>query len=188
MQPACKNLSVIPGTTYRDTARMMQPAFAYRVITAVAGAPAVLTVPAHGLASDWPVWVRGVTGMPELNRAPVNQLPHRAKFLDADTLEVNALSAAGLTPSGGQLVYRLPVDLAGASVAMRFERDGVELLTLSVGQGLAQPSAGTITRELTPAQTALLAGAWTYTLDVTFSDGSVTRYFHGGPAASRCHG
>lgn len=189
MQPACQHLPIVPGTTYRDTVRLMQPNFAYHPISGIAGAPVVLTAPAHGLASDWPVWVRGVTGMPDLNRVPPNQLPHRATFIDGDTLEINALSADGLKPVGGQLIYKLPVDLTGATVRMRFERAGTELLVLNIGDGLAQPSAGTITRELTPAQTALLTGAWTYTMDVTFSDGTVTRYFQGGPhTAGRCNG
>lgn len=188
MQPACQNLPIVPGTTYRDTVRLMQPIYAYHAISAIDGAPARLTAPAHGLEGDWPVWVRGVTGMQDINRAPVNQLPHRAKLIDADTLEINALSAEGLNPVGGQLIYKVPVDLAGATVQMRFVSGGAEVLVLTLGQGLEQPSAGTITRELTPAQTALLTGAWSYTLDVTFSDGSITRYFHGGPEAGRCHG
>lgn len=189
MQPARLDLPVTPGTTYRDTVRLMQPSFTYRPITAISGAPVVLTVPAHGLAGDWPVWVRGVTGMPDLNRVPPNQLPHRARYISAESLEINALSAEGLNPAGGQLIYKIPVDLTGAAVQMRFERGGTELLVLSLGAGLEQPSAGTITRELTPAQTALLTGAWTYTLDVTFSDGTVTRYFQGGPhTAGRCNG
>lgn len=189
MQPARLDLPVTPGTTYRDTVRLMQPSFTYRPITAISGAPVVLTVPAHGLAGDWPVWVRGVTGMPDLNRVPPNQLPHRARYISAESLEINALSAEGLNPAGGQLIYKDPVDLAGASVEMRFERAGTELLVLTLGDGLELPSAGTITRELTPAQTALLTGAWTYTLDVTFSDGTVTRYFQGGPhTAGRCNG
>lgn len=186
MQPASQHLPITPGTTYRDTVRLMQPTFVYRTITAIAGAPAQVTSPAHGLASDWPVWVRGVTGMPDINRVPPNQLPHRAAFINADTLELNALSADGLNPKGGQLIYKAPVDLAGASVQMRFERGGTELLVLSLGTGLGQPSAGTITRELTPTQTAQLTGAWTYTLDVTFSDGTVTRYFQGGPHTAGC--
>lgn len=189
MQPACQNLPVVPGTTYRDTVRLMQPSYAYKAITGIAGAPAVLTVPAHGLSGDWPVWVRGVTGMQDINRAPPNQLPHRARFISGNELELNALSAEGLNPAGGQLIYKLPLDLAGATVRMRFEREGAELLVLTVGQGLALPSPGTITRELTPAQTALLTGSWAYTLDVTFADGAITRYYQGGPhMAGRCNG
>lgn len=184
MQPVQQSLAIVPGTTYRDTVRLMQPVFAYRDVTAIAGAPAVLTVPAHGLVGDWPVWVRGVRGMQAINREPGTN-PHRAKVVDADTLRINALSADGLQPQGGELIYRLPIDLAGASVAMVFEA-GSEAFTLTLGSGLAAPSPGTITRELTPAQTALLVGGWTYRFDVTFSDGSVIRFFEGGQFSGGC--
>ena len=187
MQPARVNLPVVPGTTYRDIVRLMQPEFAYRAVDAVAGAPVRLTVPGHGLVGSWPVWVRGAVGMPALNVEPPRQNPHRAVVVDANTLEINALSAEGLAARGGQLIYKLPVDLAGAEVAMRFSRGADTLLTLSIGQGLENPAPGTITRELTPAQTALLTGAWCYTLQVTFSDGSVTRYYDGGPTAGCSH-
>lgn len=182
MQPAHVDLPVVPGTTYRDTVRLMQPEFIYPPITAVdASESGVRLTVEHGLAGDWPVWVRGVTGMPDLNRDPRNTLPWRGKRLDAGTLEINALSGAGLQPRGGELVYKLPVDLVGAGVAMRFERAGQAVLSLTLGNGLASPSPGTITRELSPAQTELLVGDWQYTLDVTFSDGTVTRYYRGGP-------
>ena len=189
MQPACVDLPIIPGTTYRDTVRLMQPAFVYLPITAIAASESgVRLTVEHGLAGDWPVWVRGVTGMPDLNRDPRAALPWRAKRIDADTLEINALSGAGLQPRGGELVYKLPVDLTGATVAMRFTRAGQELLMLTLGNGLASPAPGTITRLLTPAQTELLTGDWQYTLDVTFSDGTVTRYYQGGAQQECRHG
>lgn len=189
MQPARLDLPVVPGTTYRDTVRLMQPEFSYLPITAIAATPSgVRLTVEHDLAGDWPVWVRGVTGMPDLNRDPRAALPWRAKRIDAGTLEINALSGAGLQPRGGELVYKLPVDLTGATVAMRFTRDGQELLTLTLGNGLASPAPGTITRLLTPAQTELLTGEWQYTLDVTFSDGTVTRYYQGGAQQGCRHG
>lgn len=187
MQPACQNLAIVPGTTYRDTVRLMQPVFAYRDISGISGAPLRVTVPAHGLADTWPVWVRGVQGMQSLNAEPVRQAPHRARVIDADTLELNELSAKGLLPTGGELIYKLPIDLTGAQVSMRFLLGGAEVLVLTLGQGLASPSAGTITRDLTPAQTALLVGDWRYTMDVTFSDSSITRYYRGGPDARYAH-
>ena len=189
MQPASVDLPIVPGTTYRDIVRLMQPEFSYLPITAIAATPSgVRLTVAHALAGDWPVWVRGVTGMSDLNRDPRTALPWRAKRLDDDTLEINALSGAGLQPRGGELVYKLPVDLVGASVAMRFTRDGQELLMLTLGNGLASPAPGTITRLLTPAQTELLTGEWQYTLDVTFSDGAVTRYYQGGQQQGCRHG
>jgi hypothetical protein len=189
MQPARQDLPIVPGTTYRDTVRLMLPDYAYRAIAAIAGAPAQLTVPGHGLTGDWPVWVRGVAGMPAINREPPQALPHRAERVDVDTLEINALSAAGLSPTGGQLVYRLPEDLAGAQVSMRFTGLAGADLVLALGTGLAVPAAGTVTRALTPEQTALLVGAWTYTFEVEFANGDVKRYFEGGPAKpGGCHG
>lgn len=69
MQPARLDLPIIPGTTYRDTVRLMQPAFVYLPITAItASESGVRLTVQHDLAGDWPVWVRGVTGMPDLNR------------------------------------------------------------------------------------------------------------------------
>lgn len=180
MQPACKDLSVIPGTTYRDTIRIMQPEFVYRDITSIAGAPVRLTVPSHGLTFDWPVWVRGVQGMTDLNREPIRQLPHKAKLISADVIEINSLSAAGLRASGGQIIYRAPVNLSEASIVMTISRGELLVLTLALGAGLAVTAPGTISRVLTAAQTALLTGDdLTYTLDVTYAGPTLTRYFTG---------
>lgn len=185
MRPVDQDLAVVPGTTYRDTVRLMQPEFAYRAISQISGAPAQVVAASHGLEDSWPVWIRGVSGLPAANREP-NQLPHRATVVDADTLEINALSAVGAMASGGQLIYRLPVDLASATVVMTFTGLAGADIVLTEGAGLALPSPGTVTRELTPEQTALMVGDWSYTMDVTFADGSVTRYYAGGPAGPGC--
>ncbi|SDJ61631.1 hypothetical protein [Pseudomonas indica] len=179
MKPAAIDLEIIPGTTYRDTVRLMQPAYAYRPITAAAGAPLRLTVPGHGLDTAWAVWARGVVGMPDLNREPRRQAPHRATVIDPDTLEINDLSATGLAPSGGELVYLLPVDLTGAGVVMTFARGSVVVLTLTLGDGLTEVGPGSIERALTPAQSALLRTGDTYVMDVQFVNGDVIRYYQG---------
>lgn len=189
MQPARQDLPVIPGATYRDTIRIMQTVWVYRDIVGIAGAPAVLTVLGHGLDSDWPVWVRGVQGMPDANREPERQLPHIAKLLTVDTLEINSLSAAGLRPLGGLLIYRSPVDLTGASAEMTIWRGADAVLVLSQGTGLSISAAGTIERVITAEQTALLVGDdLTYTLDVTFAGPTVTRYFAGALGGPGCGG
>ncbi|MCY1287549.1 hypothetical protein D9M68_254120 [compost metagenome] len=189
MQPACQDLPVVPGTTYRDTFRLMQPEFVYRPIASIAGAPAQLVVPAHGLVGDWPIWVRRVMGMQGINREPQRELPWPSRRIDADTLEINSLSADGERPQGGQLVYQPPVDLAGASVVMTFTGQQGDDLVLTLGAGLVVAAPGTITRELTPEQTALLVGEWRYTLDVQYADGTVTRYAQGGQRRGGCcHG
>lgn len=191
MQPARQDLPVTPGTTYRDTVRIMQPEFVYRAITGIEGAPVQLTAPGHGLSSDWPIWVRGAQGMTELNRNPTRQLPHKAKVVSADVLEINALSAAGLRPSGGEVIYRRPVNLAEASAAMVVYQAGVVLFTLALGSGLSITAPGTIQRVLTAEQTALLIGEdLTYALDVTYAGPTVTRYFTGaiGTECTSCAG
>jgi hypothetical protein len=180
MQPARQDLSVTRGTTYSDTVRIMQPEFVYRDITGISGSPALLNVPAHGLDAAWPVWIRGVAGMPDLNREPFRQLPHRAKRIDADTLEINSLSAHDLKPSGGQLIYREPVNLTDATAAMNVYRGGDLLFALGIDAGLALTTAGTIIRAMTAVQTALLAGEGLhYTFDVIYGGVTVTRYLEG---------
>jgi hypothetical protein len=183
MQPACVPLRLIQGATFRDTLRLSQPTFAYKAISAISAvAPVRLLVPDHGLASDWPVWVRGVQGFPEINREPLRQKPWAATRIDSDTLEINVLSAVGLNPSGGQLVYQLPVDLTGCTARMqiRDQPGGQLLLELSTGAGLTLEAAGTLRREISAAQTGGLTFTdAVYDLEVTFADGSVQRWAEG---------
>ncbi|PXB53104.1 hypothetical protein C0056_11505, partial [Pseudomonas aeruginosa] len=170
MTPACVPLRIEKGATFRDTMRIMQPSLVYRPITQIAStAPVRLTIPGHGLPDTWLAWIDGVQGMPELNRARLRQLPHRVASIDDDTIEINLLSAVGLAPVGGQLIYQPPVDLTGAEVRMqiRAEPGGTVLLTLSLGSGLEFAGAGTISREISASATAALEwSAAVYDVDV----------------------
>ncbi|MGY0522629.1 hypothetical protein, partial [Pseudomonas aeruginosa] len=151
-------------------------------------APVRLTIPGHGLPDTWLAWIDGVQGMPELNRARLRQLPHRVASIDDDTIEINLLSAVGLAPVGGQLIYQPPVDLTGAEVRMqiRAEPGGTVLLTLSLGSGLEFAGAGTISREISASATAALEwSAAVYDVDVTYPDGTVHRYYSGPISVSR---
>lgn len=186
MQPACLPLRLIRGATYRDTRRLMQPPKEYRPLAGVSvTAPVRLTAPGHGLAGDWLVWVTGTTGLPDLNREPPRQLPHRVEVIDADTLEINRLSAAGFNPSpgAGQLIYQPPVDLTGATARMTFrsqEEGGEELLVLATGTGITETAPGTLTVEIAAEVTSGITwtSAW-YHLEITFPDGTVSRFFRG---------
>lgn len=177
MQPARLDLSVIQGATYRLVLRIMQPLFEYRPITAIAAtAPVRLTVD-HGLPTDWPVWVRGVQRMQGMNREPNRERPHLAIRIDAATLEINPLSATGLQPIGGELVYNLPVNLTGATALVRvLDASGAELLSVAP----TVHAGGWIELLLTDEQTAALAwreGAWL--LDIELPTGEVVRAFTG---------
>ena len=181
MQPAKLDLHIVQGSTLRDSLRLMQPRYEYRPITGISGSPLRLTVD-HGLPGNWLAWVEGVNGMQGVNRS-TRESPHRVTVVDAATLEINALSAFGLNPSGGQLIYKPPVDLTGAEVRMQI-RDrvgGVLLLELSTENGaLAITGLGTISRYLSDAQTTALAAAdAVYDLEVKYPDGTVQRYIKG---------
>lgn len=188
MQPACLPLPmrVIRGSTYRDTRRLMQPPKVYRPIAAIAAtAPVRLTVDGHGLTGDWLAWVIGTSGLQELNREPPRQLPHRVEVIDADTLEINGLSATGFKPAAGsgQLVYQPPVDLTGATARLTIreqEEGGAELLVLASGTGITHTAPGTLKVEIAADVTEGLSwtSAW-YHLEVTFADGTVSRFFRG---------
>ncbi|ENY9739613.1 hypothetical protein ACF57I_006559, partial [Pseudomonas aeruginosa] len=160
-----------------------------RPITQIAPtAPVRLTIPGHGLPGTWLAWIDGVQGMSELNRARLRQLPHRVVSIDDDTIEINLLSAVGLAPLGGQLIYQPPVDLTGAEVRMqiRAEPGGTVLMTLALGSGLEIAGAGTISREISASATAaLMWSSAVYDLDVTYPDGTVHRYYSGPISVSR---
>ena len=188
MQPANVPLNIVQGATLRDTLRIMQPTFVYRAITQIeATAPVRLKVD-HGLPSDWLIWIQGVQQMAALNLAPRQQLPHRATRVDDDTLSINMISAVGLAPAGGQLIYQPPVDLTGAKARMQIRTapGGALLLELTTeNQGLVFGGAGTITRTVSAPETA--AFSWTkgvYDLEVEYPDGTVHRYFEGSVTVS----
>lgn len=187
MQPAKIDLHIVQGSTLRDSLRLMQPRYEYRLITALGGSPLRLTVD-HGLPGNWLAWVEGVSNMQGVNRSQ-RERPHRVTVVDAATLEINALSAFGLNPSDGQLIYKPPVDLAGATARMQIRAGvgGALLLELNTENGgLAITGPGTLTRTMSAAQTAALT--WTdgvYDLEVEYADGTVQRYLQGSVTVSR---
>lgn len=187
MQPANLDLHIVQGSTLRDTLRLMQPRYEYRPISAIGGSPVRLTVD-HGLSGDWLAWVEGVSGMQGVNRS-TRERPHRVTVVDAATLEINALSAFGLNPSGGQLIYKPPVDLTGATARMniRAQVGGAVLLDLTTDNGgLAITGPGTITRTISAADTAAITWASAvYDLEVQYPDGTVQRYLQGIVTVSR---
>jgi len=187
MQPAKLDLHIVQGSTLRDTLRLMQPRYEYRPITALGGSPLRLTVD-HGLPGNWLAWVEGVSNMQGVNRSQ-RERPHRVTVVDAATLEINALSAFGLNPNGGQLIYKPPVDLTGAKARMQIRAGlgGALLLELTTeNDGLAITGPGTLIRTMSAAQTAALT--WTdgvYDLEVEYADGTVQRYLQGAVTVSR---
>lgn len=183
MQPARLNLRINQGATLRKPLLMMQPVYVYKPITAIqATAPLLLTVPAHGLIGDWPIWIEGVTSWGELSRDKTRQPFHLAKVTNADTLELNAFNGTGRTATGGMIVYQPPVDLTGCTARM-FIRDAAGTLLLELtteNDRLVIAAPGRLIITLTAAETAAIT--WTqgrYDLELTMSNGDVTRWAQG---------
>ena len=183
MTPARLDLRIIQGATLRKPLLLMQPVFAYKPITTIQQtAPLRITVAGHGLPDGWPTWVEGSRGFAGLNRDKGRERPRLAKVIDADTLEYNELNGIGQAASGGQLIYRLPLDLTGASARMTIRSiAGTQLLALSTASGgLAIAGPGRLLLELSAEQTAALT--WTqglYDLELVMADGSVDRWAEG---------
>ena len=189
MKPLTVPLVMYKDTTFNDVIRLMEPTFVYRNITdIVRGAPVRLTVPAHGLTADWLGWLVGVEQLPDLNREVLKAPPHRLTYIDADTLEVNAISATGTLAKGGQLIYQPPMDLGGATMAFTlYTRPTPQVAyvpsVVTLANGLSKPSPGVIHRDVSIAIIAALSATKTpdgaYSFDITHSPTQTTRYFEG---------
>ncbi len=194
MQPACLSLRVIPGATLRKPLLLMQPLYTYRPITAIEPtAPLRLTVPAHGLPGDWPTWVEGASQWSALNREKGREGFRIARVIDADTIEYNELNGTGQRAQGGQLVYQLPVDLTGITARLVIVPEQGKALELSTESGgLLIEGPGQLVLVISAAETGALTWAkGEYTLDITWSNGDVSRWLHGPVELSNggcCHG
>lgn len=182
MIPAQVPWNFTKGDTVDDRLLIMQPYFVHVPIEKLSVSHPLLITCAHGLTRDWPVWFEDVQQLEELNRS-VDQNPHSAIFVDANTLEINTISARGRKPTGGVLIYQRPVDLTGAQATLQVldKEGGTVLLTLSTEtSGLEIVGLGAISRTLSAAQTqALTWASGVYNLRVTYPDGTVHRYFSG---------
>ena len=188
MQPARLDLRIIQGATLRKPLLMMQPTYAYRPIGSIQpSAPLRLQVPTHGLPDAWPTWIEGVRGWAALNRAKEREAFRLARVIDADTLEYNDLNGSGQQASGGHLVYRLPLDLTGASARLHIrDAAGSLLLGLSTADGgLLIDGPGRLLLVLSAAQTAAIRWqSGVYDLELTMADGSVDRWAQGAVTVS----
>ena len=162
-----KDLTIQQGRTFSLALRWESPPVVYRPITAIAQtAPARLTVPAHGVPDGWRVAITNVKGMTEIN-AEANKLTsrdyHQATVLDANTVEINDINAAGFKAytSGGYIQFDTPVDLTGftARMAIKNRVGGTVLYTLTTENGgiVIDAAAKLVTLKISAADTTLMA-------------------------------
>lgn len=148
-------LTIRRGETVNLPIRIESDVLGYAPITAIAkSAPVRITAAAHGLPDGWRAAVVNVKGMAELNAA--NQPPkdaelRRVTVVDPNTVEFNAVNAAGFKAyvTGGQLVFYKPLDMSlytGARAQLKTKVGGEVLLTLATADG---------TLEIDPINSAL---------------------------------
>lgn len=137
---ATKDIVIRQGHTYKTVLRWEAPPIVRVPIVAITcptGA-ARLNAPAHGILNGWRCAVTNVKGMTEINVSDPNKIRdaeyRQATVIDADTIELNEVNAAGFRPyvSGGFLQYNTPVVLAGVAARVRlWTKQGGVLLASS---------------------------------------------------------
>lgn len=137
--PAEVSWTIRQGRTFRYVVRPEKLPIVYKPITGIAQvAPVSITVPGHGLVTEWNAAVTNVKGMTQLN-AVANALKatdfRPVTVVDTDTITFNSIDASGFSPyvSGGYLVYYTPANLAGAvaRLDLRDKVGGTLLYTMS---------------------------------------------------------
>lgn len=184
-----KNLDLLVrrGASYQLPILWESSRLIYRPISAIQNtAPVRITAAGHGVPEGWLVAVANARGLTDLNVA--NNPPRDTEFrqatvIDADTIEINPVNAAGFkahVAMTGQLVYYAPVlPVAGLRVRMQVKNKvgGTELFQRTTEDGGVILDAST-KRIILDFQAADFVGAaWksgVYDLEVEDANGVVT--------------
>jgi len=169
------SLEVRRGATNDVPIRVESSKWGYASISAMSqSAPLRVTAAGHGIPDGWRAAVMNATGgMTSLNATsnpPRDSDLRPVVRVDADTVEFNAVNAAGLKAyaGGGQLAFRVPVDLSAythARMEVKTEVGGDRLALFATAGGVSEATDGALEidvandalrLQLTPAQAALL--------------------------------
>ena len=185
------NLTIRQGETFQKVIRWETLPIVYKAISVITqAAPAVLTIPLHGLPTGWRATVVSANGMEEINAVntpPRDKDYHQVTVKDAFTIELNDVNAAEYTAysGGGFLQFYTPVSLAGVTAKMEIKDKvgGTILMTLTNGvpdnRIALNTSEHTITLTISATDTAAIT--WTkgvYDLEMTNAS-VVTTIFSG---------
>jgi hypothetical protein len=125
-------LTLRRGETTAIPIRLESASLAYAPIERIERrAPVRIHAPAHGLPDGWRAALANARGLTELNarkNPPEESAYRRINRLDANTLEINDINAAGFSehiPGTGQLVYRPPLPLVQFAGARMQVKDAV---------------------------------------------------------------
>lgn len=184
--PQTVPLVIVQGDNFGPVFRWFnEDSKVYRSITAVPQrAPIRLTSAGHGIPDGWMVTPANFQGMRELN--DVGETP--AKFVDVNTVELNAVNGAGFKDytSGGTLEFFEPFDLAGFTARMQVRpnipSDTILLdLTSAASEILINNTTKTIQPVLDALATAAITdwGSGVYDLEMVSPGGVVTKIARG---------
>lgn len=169
------SLEVRRGATNDVPIRVESSEWGYASISAMSqAAPLQVTAAGHAIPDGWRAAIMNATGgMSVLNAA--NSPPRDSDLrpvvrVDVNTVEFNAVNAAGLKAyaGGGQLAFRVPVDLSAyvhARMEVKTEVGGDRLALFATAGGVSEATDGALEIDaandalrlrLTPAQAALL--------------------------------
>lgn len=182
---AGKDFTIRRGSTFRWVIRVEQPQAVYVPISAIdKTAPVTIHATAHGLTDGRRFLVTGSKGLTVLNAKntpPRTTDYHKAKVVDADTIEVNNINAInlGIYTGGGVLQYNEPLDMTGYEIRMQAretEKSDVVVFAASTTDGkiVMQPDGMSALLTLPEALTAAItATSAVYDVEFVAPDGSV---------------
>lgn len=122
------DITISKGHTYSTVLRWGSNPIVRKSITNFTdlNGTAHLEIPGHGLLDGWPCAVTDCKGRIEINAADPNKVReseyYAATVVDADTIELNEVNAAGFKPhvaNTGVIQYNTPVDLTGITIKVR---------------------------------------------------------------------
>lgn len=190
MIPVDKDLTILQGKTFNLPIRWEVEPYVYKEVTGISQtAPAIIECVGHGVPDGWRVAVVSAKGMTQINAA--NTPPKDSDYVvatavDADTLELNTVNAAGYKPytSGGYIQYRTPKDLTGftARMSIKDKIGGTELMLLDTNNLRIEVDNANKVITLTISATDTAAITWkkgVYDLELESPTGVVTLIMSG---------
>lgn len=186
-----QDLVIRKGSTFSVVLRWESLPYVYKIITNITkAAPAVITAAGHGVPNGWRVAVMSAGGMRQINvknNPPRENEFRQATVVDPNTIELNDVNSLDFNAytSGGALIYRSPVDLAGATARMQIretaeDTDILFSLTTENSRIVIDPNAKTITLKILAVDTddlTFLTGV--YDLEFVAADATVTSLLQG---------
>lgn len=178
-------LEIRRGASEDIPIRIESDRLVYVAITGIANSsPIRITAPAHGCPDGWRAMVQAAVGMAEINTpwdGVTDDAFRTATFVDINNVEFNGVNAAtfGTWTSGGQLVYREPLDLSPfveARMDVKASVSGPVLATYrhTAGNLLIDTAAHALRLKPSVSETLdLSAGKRFFDIELVRADGSV---------------